>query len=214
MKYLLYTLLVAIYFFFMSSEGAKEAKRNRWRWLFKSLPILLLAGIAFTQLTSPLREFVTGALLLSAGGDIALATDHKRSFVLGLGLFLLAHVAYAFGFLQSARLTQTAGFQGSTVWLLLSIGIFAVGMAGYLYPHLGKLKIPVLIYVGAIALMGISAVLFTPFTPLLIFGTVIFMSSDSMIALDKFVAPLQYRDWLVMGTYYLAQFLILFSLVS
>lgn len=202
MQYILYAFLIVAYFF-TQLQG-----RNRWRWLFKSLPILLLAGIAATQLTSPLQRFITAALLLSAGGDIALATDHKHSFAGGLGLFLLAHVAYALGFLQ------TAGFEGRKIWPLLAIGVFALGMARYLYPHLGKLRIPVLIYVGVIALMGISAVLFTPFTLLLILGTVIFMASDSMIALDKFVAPLRYRDWPVMGTYYLAQFLILFSLLT
>ena len=42
-------------------------------------------------------------------------------------------------------------------------------------------------------------------------GAILFLVSDSILALDKFRSPLPLRDLLVMSTYYAAQLLIVWS---
>lgn len=179
----------------------------RGDYLLKPIPILLLALIAFTQLPTPFNTIIGIALLLSAGGDIALAIDHDRYFVIGLGLFLLAHIAYVIGF------AQQLAWQTIALIPIIFIAIFAGTLTQRLYPHLGKLHLPVLCYIIVIGLMGVTASLFSPFNWLLVIGTLIFMVSDASIAVDKFLQPLPARDYLVMTTYYLAQFLILYALL-
>lgn len=184
------------------------------RILHKIAPILLLTFMimqAKPTVSLPLYWGLIVAVCFSLGGDIALNfTDrYKLAFPIGLGLFLLAHIAYIFVFAQ--QLGSGASLSFIIVFFLLG---YVAWLLQTLWPNLGSLRVPVLGYVVAILGMVITAVFHTPLSPLLISGALIFALSDSFIALDKFVDPLPLRDWLVMGTYYLAQFLIIFTFIG
>jgi uncharacterized membrane protein YhhN len=171
----------------------------------KAAPILLLALAAGRYAPSPERLWLVSALFLSAAGDIALDFYRGRSerfFLVGLGFFWLAHLVYIGG------LTRSLDLSGAP-WALLPLTALAIGLLTYyLWPHLGRLRWPVLLYIAIISGMAASASLHTPTNVHLIAGAFTFMLSDALIAIDKFLARLPARDLSIMLTYYLAQFLI------
>lgn len=205
MHYIPYALLAISYPLLQKKEPFSL------RILHKIAPLLLLLIMVVQAPSVTEKAGLIMALCFSIGGDIALNfTDrHTLAFPIGLGSFLLAHIAYIVVFAQ--RLGGGTSFSFIVIVLLL---IYAAWLLRKLWPTLGALLLPVVFYIVAIMGMVITAVFHTPFSPLLLVGALIFALSDSFIALDKFVAPLQYRDFLVMGTYYLAQFLIIFTFVG
>lgn len=145
------------------------------------------------------------ALLLSAAGDAFLAIDRSGLFVHGLASFLAAHLAYLWHFLlhrpKPFRLRHGK-------WLLVAgLLLFVAMMLALLVPNLGKLALPVGLYIAAITAMGLAAIAL-PNRPLVIYGAFSFIISDALIALDKFVAPLGFAGPAIWITYVLAQLLI------
>lgn len=170
----------------------------------KPLPIFLLA---FWVQQSNGDMWLLFALLLSAAGDIALGLDSERYFVQGLGFFLIAHWVYVIVF------SRQMGFAPQAFVPIIIVLVFASILIPRLLPALGKLRIPVLLYISSIVLMGITAALYTPFSFWLSLGAIVFMASDAIIAINKFIQPVSYRDFAVMVTYYLAQYLVVASLL-
>ena len=181
-----------------------QNREERWLVVLKPLPILLLAVWVAIRLGD---GWLIATLLLSAAGDSVLALNSERYFVQGLSFFLLAHVAYAVVFGRNITFTS------ASIIPLLIIMILAALLLPRLLPKLGKLRIPVLCYIGIIVIMSILGALHSPFTVSLAVGAIIFMISDATIALDKFVQPVPYRNFIVMATYYLAQYLIAYTFV-
>lgn len=145
------------------------------------------------------------ALLLSAAGDAFLAVDRNGLFVQGLASFLAAHLVYLWQFLRHRprpfRLPRGK-------WLLVAALLaFVVLMLALLGPNLGKLVLPVGLYIAAITAMGLAAIAL-PVRPLVVLGALSFIVSDALIALDKFVAPLGFAGPAIWITYVLAQILI------
>jgi uncharacterized membrane protein YhhN len=85
-----------------------------------------------------------------------------------------------------------------------------------LWPGLGRLKAPVLVYTFVIILMVWQAwargwTLATGGSTLAAVGAAFFMGSDALLAINRFRAPLRNAQALVMTTYALAQSLIALS---
>lgn len=180
--------------------------------LLKPLPLLLL--IACVWLQAPLHSTKLASRLLLAGlvlsvmGDICLLWP--SGFLPGLVSFLSAHVAYVLLFRRDRPWHQPA-------WTIAALGTALVAGALYLYLFRNGLsqtmRIPVAAYVlviGAMAAqaMARAATLRTRPALWVALGAVSFMASDTLLALNKFVAPLPASPLLVLGTYYLAQWLI------
>lgn len=180
-------------------------------FVVKAAPVVCLALYAAGAPPFPGQVGVIAALMLSAGGDVALEWQRTRSeryFLIGLGLFLAAHLVYA-GVLALGW--QPAG----APWGLAVLVILAALLLGWrLYPHLGRLRAPVGLYILAITSMVVLACLRQPVRLALIAGAALFMLSDALIAWHRFVRPLPGRDWLVMSTYYIAQGLLTWGLVG
>lgn len=71
------------------------------------------------------------------------------------------------------------------------------------------MKIPVMIYISVILSMGVLACLAPGRNPwMLIAGATLFMLSDSVIALDRFLRPIPGAQIIIMTTYYSGQLLI------
>ncbi|MFN4275298.1 MAG: lysoplasmalogenase [Ferrovibrio sp.] len=145
------------------------------------------------------------ALLFSAAGDVFLAVDRVGLFVPGLASFLLAHLVYLWQFV--AR--RPRPFHLPPVRRLVALGILlGIGtMLVLLTPGLGKLLVPVYAYIAAIAAMALAATAL-PGRPLVMLGALSFMISDSLIALDKFVAPIPFVGPAIWITYVAAQAMI------
>lgn len=173
----------------------------RGSYLVKCIPIISLAVLVITSPQA--NRFIFLGLLFSAGGDIALDLDRNRYFVHGLGLFLVAHIFYVAAFSQSfssTRLTEPL------ILVVISVlAIYAIAMSLLLRPKLGNLAVAVYLYIAIITVMGISA----SFRSLwVLVGALIFMLSDSLIAINKFLQPIPGSSYWIMITYYLAQYLI------
>ena len=198
-------MIVPVYALLAGLYLVTQSKPYKGDFLVKAAPILLLAGVVIIQLSGAIRLWLIGALLFSAAGDIALALDNKRYFVIGLGLFLVAHLLYIPAFLMEWEYRPIAFI---IIALVLTVAALLVRK---LLPQLGSLKIPVLLYIAVIVVMVITSSLHAPLNPVLLAGTLIFMFSDATIAVNKFLTPIPARDFLVMFTYYLAQLLIVLS---
>lgn len=174
---------------------------SSWRWFFKIIPIALLLQLALNTTCGRVRALLGLGLVLSAIGDVLLALEGL--FVPGLVAFLLAQVTYTILFCTD--------FQWQTrrlPWAILIIA-FALTCTLLIVPEAGDMTIPVTAYMIAISLMTIAAGFRNDQQFLWVaMGALIFMVSDTLIAVDLFVAPFAYSGVAVMTTYYVAQLLI------
>lgn len=171
---------------------------------FVPLPLLDLGGSAENLDLVALAA----AFLLSSFGDYFLALeDGEKNFPRGLGSFLLAHAFYLIVLVPLAITPQGPYLAGIALLALLSIGTLA-----WLWPTLGNLRLPVLLYMTVISAMAIAA--FSVPLPLLGIGALLFVFSDAAIAIDKFRMSLPFRGPIVWITYYVGQALIALSLLG
>jgi len=177
-------------------------------YLAKPMTTTLIGSLALsaTPQVSPFyqRAIVVG-LLFSLAGDIFLMLPTDR-FVAGLVAFLLAHVAYGVAF------GQVVSWPPWTPWGL-GLLLYALVIYRLLWPTLGQLWPAVLVYLLAITAMAWLAVamadqLGTPGTMLAAVGALLFVISDSALALNRFRGRFWSADLIVLSTYYLAQWLI------
>jgi uncharacterized membrane protein YhhN len=167
----------------------------------KTSMCILLAIVAFR---GELKLFAL-ALLFSAAGDAFLAYDGERLFVPGLASFLATHVLYAVVFVLATKGAAAPMGVGRKVMLFV-LPTFAVVYGVVLWPHLGALAIPVMLYIAAIVVMAVLSLRVRALeVPL---GAVLFMVSDSLISLEKFLWQAAWVGPLVWITYALAQLLI------
>ena len=175
--------------------------------LIKTVPCLILATIVVFRVPGWQGKVLAVALVLSAVGDYLLGIrngNEQTLFVYGLGSFLLAHIAYIVVFARNLKK------QPSRYALLGGIVIFGAVMCYFLIPKLGEMLIPVMVYMAVILTMGITAAFREMKTPLLMLGALLFIVSDSTIAVNKFLMDdnLPYAFFIIMITYYLAQYMI------
>jgi uncharacterized membrane protein YhhN len=187
----------------------------RWQtYIFKPLTtslILLLALLAPNPVPPFYRYAIIAGLCLSLLGDIflMLPVDH---FLHGLVSFLLAHLCYI------AAFAVRTGFS-TPIWTLAPFLLYGIVMVRLLWPHVGKLKLPVLVYMAVILVMGWQA--FAQWQQygsvsafLALGGAVLFVLSDTLLALDRFRRSFWSAHALILGTYYVAQLLIALSVRS
>lgn len=177
-----------------------------WRWLFKIVPIALLLFLALTRTEGRVRTLLGLGLVLSAIGDVLLAMDGL--FVQGLAAFLLAQVTYTVLFV-----TQRRWQPRRLPWAALIL-VYALVCTLVIVPAAGDMQLPVTAYMIAISLMAITAGFRNDQQFLWVaMGALIFMISDTLIAVGRFVTPFEYSGIAVMSTYYLAQLLICVGIV-
>jgi uncharacterized membrane protein YhhN len=144
------------------------------------------------------------ALAFSSLGDVLLDLDPERFFVRGLLAFLVAHFIYILLFVRNwVRPLRPKGWQLS---LQAAILIYSMLLSHWLAPSLGAVAGPVMLYVCVITVMAVSAILAAFSKPWVYSGVILFLISDSIIAVSRFKSPVPLRDYLVWATYYLAQY--------
>ena len=179
-----------------------------------SKPLTMIIAIVYIAITSystgANRRFyalLLGALLFSLSGDVwlMLAGDY---FIAGLASFLVAHVFYIALFHQGQRWFPNRK-------ALLGVLGFGAVMLGVLWSSLGDpmLKGAVTAYVSVISLMAAQALgragsLGTAAARHVALGACVFMVSDTLIAVNKFLMPLPLSSLWILVTYYAAQMLI------
>jgi len=174
----------------------------------KAIPVLTLSVLALTKVVGLKGKLLFAALLLSAGGDIALALNEGQYFTVGLGFFLVAHIVYIVAFSRDFKA------QRSRIPIAVLLAVYAVAIAIIMTDSLEEMTIPVYVYMVVITLMGIFAAFRGPKSKLVLYGALSFIVSDSILAINEFMVSVPASDYLVMLTYYLAQFLIIYGFVK
>jgi uncharacterized membrane protein YhhN len=171
------------------------------------LLVPLLAGVLWCETSAPrgrLTTLVLVALALSWLGDSApQLVDGDASFLVMVGFFLLAQVAYIAAFLPyRARSVLHVHRVRLVGYLVVVIALVAACAAGA-----GAMLVPVLLYGGCLGAMAVLSTGVNRFTAL---GGALFLVSDGLIAVDAFVDGfgLPAQGFLVMATYLAAQALL------
>jgi uncharacterized membrane protein YhhN len=179
-------------------------------------PLIMITLMSYYLFSVSERNyFFMTALMFCWFGDVLLMFQGDEIyFIGGLVAFLTGHVLYVFSYRQMRdpegveRLLNTQKIRFSFPIILAGTGLVVV-----LLPHLGDLKIPVMIYALVLTIMVLQALFRFGFTSkrsfaLIFIGAVFFMISDSLLAINKFLQPLPLASLLIMTTYMSAQFLI------
>ena len=146
------------------------------------------------------RRILIFGLCFCLLGDVLLMD--AACFVYGLGAFLIAHLLFAKGFvgLKSFQRNPIVG---------LILAIIGIGLYAWLYSDLGVLKYPVAGYILVILFMAWQGIgLYfqdkTKANGLIAMGAVLFMFSDSIIAVNKFKTPFELSGAVILSSYWLA----------
>ena len=218
MNFDIFILVLLIIVFGLNVYGRFQIFEIRRKYDNITKPMLMpLLLIYYLLITSVYEWFLIVGLVCGFLGDVfLLAKGNKKLFLYGLISFLLGHLSYIIGFILDIR--------SFNWWVLIFIGIFvvfALKIMQILGPTLGKMKIPVLVYISIIGTMAIlSVMIFLDSTHplgskglLLLIGALLFVASDSILAWQRFKNDFQYSAAYIMITYVLAQFCIVMAFV-
>ena len=203
-----------IYCFLLFAELYTATQYETWHYFAK--PALLLSLIIFYAVKSnnippKIRSLTYSALIFSLFGDILLMFVNRSAhfFTAGLASFLLAHIMYILVFLKSKNSTKKP-------WLFTGILlVYGAGLFWLLKDNLGEMLLPVFFYMVVILTMATAAVLRVDRVPkisfiFVLFGAILFLISDSLLAINKVYTPLAYSNISIMFTYAFAQLFIVF----
>lgn len=217
-----------IVFFFIVFWGELVAISLNQNWLGWICKPLIMLTLGFYYLTSNKGEESTfskpvmGAIIFSWAGDVALMfqSQDEMFFMLGLASFLIAHICYVLAYKQHRGTNKGSGLLGIQKFrFAFPIVLVGTGLITILFPHLGAMKIPVTIYSLVITIMVLQALFRFGYTNAQSFwfvfvGAILFMFSDSMIAINKFLVSFDSASFLIMFSYMLAQLLIILGLIN
>ena len=184
--------------------------------VFVAKPLVVISLILY--FLSATRDIQNGfiiiiirALIFSWMGDVFLMfeTFGKNFFLSGLTAFLIAHLFYIF-FFSKVRIDEKIKLKSG---LILIVAVYYAVLIILLYNDLAEMKIPVIVYGIVISTMFLLALhmLFIKNKDagkLLMLGALLFVASDSILAINKFLQPFESAGIFTMLTYGLAQLLI------
>ena len=191
--------------------------REELRIFTKPLIIPLLGLTYYYSLEKKLSFFkdaILLALFFSWLGDILLLNESM--FVPGLISFLTAHIFYIYFFARTNS-GQASYFKLRPV-MLIAVLAYLIEFMYLLWPSLGAMKIPVLLYGITISTMLSAAIwqyqkLDDRTSLFMIIGATLFVTSDSILAVNKFSSPFETAGIFIMTTYILAQLFIVLGAI-
>lgn len=192
---------------------------------YLSKPFIMLWIAVYFILNTKKRSLLVGVLFaffFSWVGDMFLmfsgGYDNEVFFYAGVAGFFIAQVFYIFVFLLNKENNIKGFLLRNPLWVL---PLFAYGIFIYLllYPGLEGIMVPIIL-VYAISLIGMSLSALNrrdrvgiKSFQLVFTGSLFFVVSDSMIAINKFYKEFSYSGFLIMLTYIIAQYLIMRGLL-
>lgn len=172
--------------------------------LWRTTSKLLLAGcLALAARFADAPSLLALGLALCAAGDGLLAGDPKRLLTPGIAVFLLAHLVLTALFLEIGDLHRLATHLVDGAAALLGAA-WCMAFLVRLWPGLGARKAPAAAYALALAATLVAAMTLAPEFRLAKLGAVLFVASDSILALRLFRyagAPSRLWDHLVWWLY-------------
>ena len=180
-------------------------------------PLILLSLIGYYLASVETRSLLfIRALFFSWAGDVLLlfTTRAEVFFITGLIAFLISHFLFIQVYRQHRNSNVERELLGTQkVRYALPIVLAATGFIVVLYNALGPLRIPVMVYALVLCVMVLTALFRYGRTTTQSFwmvfaGALLFMASDSLLAVNKFLSPVGGAGFIIMLTYISAQYLI------
>ena len=191
---------IALIVFFIVSLGeliAIAVQSEQLAMVCKPL-IMVTLGVYYLLSAGIDRSFVVLlAIVFSLAGDTSLMFDSVNSiyFMIGLVSFLISHVFYIIAYRQHQNDESADALQGiQKLRAAFPIVLAGTGLVVILYPVLGALKFPVIVYALVLVIMVLNALFRLGRTSVVSFwfvfvGAMFFMVSDSLLAFNKFLSP-------------------------
>ncbi len=188
-----------------------RARRDLERWAKPAVVVGLLAvALAAGGAGSTAGRWVLLALALGLVGDVLLLDDGDTRFVGGLAAFLVGHLAWV-------AAVVTAGLDEPRLAAVGAVVVLVALVAGRrILPAAVRSSGPALggAVAAYMAVIGVMAVLGWASGDLLVgLGATLFVASDTVLALGRFVEERPWTRLTVMVTYHLAQSLLVAGLL-
>ena len=188
---------------------------NEWLGYLTKPLLMLTLGVFYYQKTKAALtlqdKLMLVALLFSCLGDSFLMFQRQNSqfFLLGLGAFLVAQLTYCIIFSKSGQAQYLLRFP---------FVVYAATLFWLLKPYIpAEFFVPVLAYTFALTWMGSQAVE-RQTNPksyrLVLIGAILFIISDSFIAVNKFAYEIPQSGVWIIATYIAAQYLIVAGMLA
>lgn len=220
MKTKLYSFIFAIvYIIQLFAETSENVPLRNF-----SKPLIVITLLMWLYSTTKLRgkfhkRIFTGLIFALVGDVLLMLQDGRTSFfIYGLVAFLLCHIFYIRAFTLDHKSNPNYKIP-FFLWAVAALIIFCVGLFFYLQPFLGAMQFAVLFYAIIITFMAIMAVnrygkvnIFS--YKLILSGALFFLLSDSALAINKFAFPIPQSGVLIMATYMIAQYLIVYGTIE
>ncbi len=183
-------------------------------------PFIVLALLGYYLAGAEVRSHVFAAALLFCWvGDVLLMFRSEAFFIFGLAAFLTGHVLYIVTYLQHRVADRSKELLGpQKARLAFPLLLLGTGLVTILYPRLGGMKFPVMVYATVITVMSMTALFrfgrtnYKSFAYVMA-GALLFVASDSLLAVNKFLSPFEFSGIAIMTTYCAAQYLIVEGLL-
>jgi uncharacterized membrane protein YhhN len=219
-KFLLHFLFAAIVAGDLIGVYLQNAQLN---YIFKPLILLWIAAYFLIHAKGIDKKVVQLAVLVYVAswfGDLFMMfSDTYICFIFGMASFFVAQLLYVYLFLRTINLSGRKPFLKKKPFWLIPYIAFGIIFYIVLYPKLDALhRGAVFIYILAILSMSVMALNRFgnghPISFSMVFtGSLLFVLSDSLIAVNRFLTAIPYEGLFAMITYIGAQYLIMRGLL-
>ena len=183
------------------------------------IPVLIILFLAnLYPLSNKLQWLILAGLFFSWAGDVILELPDNNGnfFIIGLVCFLLTHLLYFTVFFITPGKNPILS---NRIYFLIPVIIYGVILVSYLYAGLAEMKLPVILYAIIILTMLTAAINRIDKVNkisyyLVLSGAILFVISDSSIAITKFSHPFKSSGIVIMSTYVVAQYLIVIGYIA
>lgn len=199
LRKILFTLFISFAFYYVFWF---DTIQDSFKMPFKLIPMLLLIVLALQSPSTRYKWLIVTGLVFCMIGDYTL-----QWFIIGLSSFLVGHIFYIIAFRSSISPAPKLA-----KILLVIYGLsMAIWLAGTLLTRSEILvAIAICAYIVIISTMGWTA-LHTK-EPFAIIGALLFITSDSILAINRFITAVPFEHELIMLTYYTAQLFLMLSI--
>jgi len=217
------SLIFAVLYFFILTLIVLSGLSTNLYWVNYICKPLLMPSLAMffvvssNNYTKPFYGILL-ALFFSWLGDVFLLFENYNElfFISGLLAFLVAHLGYIYVFkldVKNYDLIKSKPYIPFILLFYLAVFLF------FLKPNLNELFFPVCIYASIICTMLLFAILRNGQVgeqsfQLSCFGALLFVLSDSFIAINKFLFPFEWAYALIIILYSVGQFFIIKGLLA
>lgn len=185
--------------------AAEWSGRPRQKRVSKTAASACFLGVSlcfFERASHGEYQWILACLALGAVGDGALLFSGQAAFLAGLSAFLAGHIAYVVAFAILVPPTEWLGVS------VVAVCAFGAGALAWLFPHLGTIRVPVVVYIVVLCTMVVAALSLPGRVPggsVFAVGAVLFAISDLAVARERFVVDTFTNKAWGLPTYYVGQ---------